>query len=144
MVQSTNKSDRDLLEILISIAWIDGEIQPQERKFLEKIIVENEMASVEPLPDLLAQYQDSSTEQCYRLIKDYVGSNPSLADYNNLLNAVSKLIYSDDDIATEEAELLTKLQNLDPQHSQHSQQNSTLNRVITKIQQLYKKALKQQ
>ena len=141
MVQSIKKSDRDLLKILVSIAWIDGEIQPEERKFLEKITVENEMASAGSLPDLLAQYQDSSTEQCYRLIEEYVGSNPNLADYNNLLNAVSKLIYSDDDIAIEEAELLTKLQNLDPQHSQ---QNSTLNRVITKIQQIYKKALKQQ
>ena len=141
MVQLVNKGDRDLLEILVSIAWIDGEIQPEEKKLLEKITVENDMASAGELPDLFAQYQNASTDQCYRLIEEYVGSNPDLTDYNNLLNAVSKLIYSDNDIATEEAELLTKLQSLDPQHSQ---QNSTLDRVIGKIQQLYQKALKQQ
>ena len=39
MVQSVNKGDRDLLEILVSIAWIDGEIQPEEKKLLEKITV---------------------------------------------------------------------------------------------------------
>ena len=141
MVQSVNKGDRDLLEILVSIAWIDGEIQPEEKKLLEKITVENDMASAGELPKLFAQYQNASTDQCYRSIEKYVGSNPDIADYNNLLNAVSQLIYSDNDIATEEAELLTKLQNLDPQHSQ---QNSTLDRVIGKIQQLYQKALKQQ
>ena len=139
MVQSVNKGDRDLLEILISIAWIDGEIQPEEKKLLEKITVENDLASPAELPKLFAQYKNASTDQCYRSIEKYVGSNPSLTDYNNLLNAVSKLIYSDNDIATEEAELLTKLQNLDPQHSP---QNSTLDRVIAKIQQLYQKALK--
>ena len=140
MAQSVNKGDRNLLEILVSIAWIDGEIQPEEKKLLEKITVENDMGSAGELPKLFARYQNSSTEQCYRLIEEYVGSNPDLADYNNLLNAVSKLIYSDDDITTEEAELLTKIQDLDPQ----SQTHSTLDRVIDKIQQLYQKALKQQ
>ena len=141
MAQSVKEGDRGLLEILVSIAWIDGEIQPEEKKLLEKITVENDMGSAGELPKLFAQYQNSSTEQCYRLIEEYVGSNPDIADYNNLLNAVSKLIYSDDDIATEEAELLTKIQNLDPQGSQ---KDSALDRVIDKIQQLYQKALKQQ
>ena len=31
------KNNQDLLEILIAVAWIDGEIQPEEKKFIEKI-----------------------------------------------------------------------------------------------------------
>ena len=55
-----------------------------------------------------------------------------------LLSAVSSLIYSDNDIATEEANLLTTMQNIDPQNYQ---KRSTLDRVIGKIQKLYRAGL---
>jgi uncharacterized tellurite resistance protein B-like protein len=133
MAKST-KSDRKLLEILVAVAWIDGEIQPEERKFIEKIAVEQNIESAEKVEDLLNSYQDSSPQQCYQLLEQYLGNSPKPDDYNNLLSAVSSLIYSDNDIATEEANFLTTIQNIDPQNYQ---KRSTLDKVIGKIQKLY-------
>ena len=137
MANST-KSDRDLLEILVAVAWIDGEIQPEERKFIENIAVEQNIESVEKVEDLLSNYRDSSLQQCYQLLEQYLGNSPEPDDYNNLLSAVSSLIYSDNDIATEEANLLTTIQNIDPQNNR---KRSTLDKVIGKIQKLYKAGL---
>ena len=133
------ENNRDLLEILVAIAWLDGEIQAEERKFLEKIALEQNIKSETELQNLLDKHQDSSSDRCYQLLEKYLGSNPQPADYDNLLSAVSKLIYSDDDIATEEASLLTKIQNLNPQNLKSS---STFDRVIGKIQKLYRTGMK--
>lgn len=133
------ENNRDLLEILVAVAWIDGEIQPEERKFLEKIAVQQNINSATELQDLLVKHRDSSSDRCYQLLEKYLGSKPEPADYDNLLSAVSKLIYSDDDIATEEASLLTKMQNLNPQNLKSA---STFDRVIGKIQKLYRAGLK--
>ena len=86
---------------------------------------------------MLAQNKDSTVEKCDRLLAEYLGSNPHPEDYDNLLTSVSKLIYSDDDIATEEANILTKIQNLDP----NSPSKSTLSRITKKIQELYQLGL---
>ena len=133
------ENNRDLLEILVAVAWLDGEIQPEERKFLEKIALQQDIKSETELQNLLDKHQDSSSDRCYQLLEKYLGSNPQPADYDNLLSAVSKLIYSDDDIATEEASLLTKIQNLNPQNLKSS---STFDRVIGKIQKLYQSGMK--
>ncbi|MEM8676308.1 MAG: TerB family tellurite resistance protein [Cyanobacteria bacterium P01_G01_bin.67] len=128
------KNNQDLLEILIAVAWIDGEIQPEERKFIEKIATEQNISSATELQTLLINYQGSSVEQCYQLLANYLGANPNPEDYENLLTAVSKLIYSDNDIATAEASVLTQLQNLDPRNLKS---NSAFDQVISKIQELY-------
>lgn len=138
MVQSTKNNNQNLLAILVSIAWIDGEIQPAEEKFLAQIATEQNLDSTIKLQDLLAQYQDSSLEKCSQLLEQYLGANPNLADYEHLFSAVSKLIYSDDDIATEEASLLTKMQDLDPSNLKT---HSTFDQAILKIQKLYKAGL---
>lgn len=135
MSQVTKSNNQGLFEILVAVAWIDGEIQAEEKEFLTKIAAEQNLELPE---DLLNNYQAVSTSQCYDLLKDYLGSNPNSEDYNNLLSAVSTLIYSDNDIATEEASLLTKIQNLDP-HATTS--NSTFDKLIGKIQKLYQKGV---
>ena len=136
MVRSAN--NQDLLKILVAVAWIDGKIQPEEQKFLEQIATEQNLESDTELQALFSQHQDSSLEKCYQLLEQYLGANPNPTDYDNLLTSVSKLIYSDDDIATEEASVLTKIQNLDPNSLKS---RSTLDRAIAKIQQLYQKGL---
>jgi hypothetical protein len=134
----TSKSDRNLLEILVAVAWIDGEIQPEERKFIEKIAAERSIESVTEVQNLLDNYQNSSLSQCYQLLEQYLGNSPEPQDYDDLLSAVSSLIYSDNDIATEEANLLTQMQNIDPQNYQ---KRSTFDKVIGKIQKLYRAGL---
>ena len=138
MSQLTNNNNQDLFKILVAVAWIDGEVQPEERKFLEKIAAQKNLESTVEVQDLLASHQATSTAQVYELLKEYLGSNPSSDDYHDLLSAVSSLIYSDNDIATEEASLLTEMQNLDPTNSENS---SVFDKLITKIQQLYQAGL---
>ena len=81
MVQST-KSERKLLEILVAVAWIDGEIQPEEREFIEKIAVE-QIGSATKVENLLNNDRDSSPQQCYQLLEQYLGNSPKPDDYNN-------------------------------------------------------------
>lgn len=138
MTQSTKNNNQNLLKILVAIAWIDGEIQSEEKKFLSKIANDHNVCSATELEKMLEQNQDSSPEKCYQLLEEYLGTNPNPKDYDNLLSAVSSLIYSDNDIATEEASVLNKIQNLDPQNSSN---NSVLDKVIGKIQQLYQAGL---
>ena len=139
MTQLAKSNSQDLLEILVAVAWIDGEIQPEEKRFLETIAKEQNISSTTELQALLANYQGSSWERCYQLLEQYLGTNPDPADYQNLLTAVSKLIYSDNDIATEEATLLTQIQNLNPDNSQN---RSTFDKAIKKIQKLYQLGLR--
>ena len=134
MAQITKKGDRNLLEILVAVAWLDGVIQPTEKAMLTKIATEQQLMDA-PLEELLQTQPASSSEHCYQLLQAYLGKNPQVEDYQNLLSTVSNLIYSDDDIATEEAALLTQMQNLDPQHTAH---RSTFNKAIAKIQKMYR------
>ena len=138
MSQLTNKNNQDLFKILVAVAWIDGEVQPEERKFLEKIAAQQNLKSPEEVKSLLASHKATSTSQVYELLREYLGSNPSADDYHNLLSAVSTLIYSDNDIATEEASLLTEMQNLDPNNIESP---SVFDKLISKIQQLYQAGL---
>ena len=140
MSQLTKNSDRDLFEILVAVAWIDGEVQAEERVFLEKIATQHDLELSE---DLLSTHQTTSTSQCCELLKQYLGSNPNSQDYENLLSAVSTLIYSDNDIATEEASLLTHIQNLNPNNPDNNSHNSTFNKLIKTIQKLYQAGMKQ-
>lgn len=136
MPQLTQNNSQDLFKILVAVAWIDGEIQSEERDFLRKIAAEKNLEFSEVL---LTNHQATSSEECYGLLRQYLGSHPNSEDYHNLLSAVSTLIYSDNDIATEEASLLTQIQNLDPRNSAS---NSTFDKLIGKIQKLYQQGVK--
>ena len=138
MPQLAHNNNQNLFKILIAVAWIDGEVQPEERKFLEKIAAEQDLELTAELQDLLASHQATSTSQCYELFREYLGPQPNSEDYQNLLSAVSSLIYSDNDIATEEASLLTQMQNLDPSNLG---KHSAFDKLITKIQEMYRAGL---
>lgn len=138
MTQLAKNNSQELLEILVAIAWIDGEIQPEEREFLAQIVAEQNIASTGKLQDLIANYQGASLAKCYQLLEKYLGDNPNPTDYENLVTAVSKLIYSDDNIATEEALILTQIQNLNPENLKS---NSAIDKTISIIQKLYQVGL---
>lgn len=134
----TNHDHHRLFKILVAIAWIDGKIQPEERKFLEQIAAEQNLTLLSEVEELLATRQVTSTNQCYQLLRDYLGEHPQPEDYQHLLSEVSSLIYSDNDIATEEASLLTQMQTLDPDQQGN---NSTLDKLILKIRKIYHQGL---
>ena len=138
MSNSTEANDKQLFKILIAAAWIDGEFQPEEQKYLQKIAAEHNFAEDSDIQNLLSSKKPIPSAKCYQLLEDYLGSNPTTEDYQNLLSAISTLVYSDNDITTEEAKLLTQLQELDPK-SLNSK--SVFNKLLSRIQTLYKKGL---
>ena len=125
-----------LVKILIGSAWLDGKIQPEERTYLNRIAQEKGVAQDPEIYPLLQGLRQIETAECYQWVQEYLGNSPSTADYQNLLEAISGLIYSDSDVDIEEAKLLTQLQLLDP--ANHEPQPAH-NAVMKEIQKLYRR-----
>jgi uncharacterized tellurite resistance protein B-like protein len=125
-----------LVKILIGSAWLDGKIQPEERTYLNRVAQEQGVAQDPEISPLLQDLRQIETAECYQWVQEYLGDSPSTADYQNLLEAISGLIYSDSDVDTEEAKLLTQMQLLDP--ANHEPQPAH-NAVMKEIQKLYRR-----
>jgi hypothetical protein len=69
-------------------------------------------------------------------VREYLGDRPSLEDCENLIEAISGLIYSDGEVAVEEARLLTELQDIaKPNDSTQPIQT----KLLKQIQKLYRR-----
>ncbi len=123
-----------LVKILIGAAWIDGKVQPEERQYLQKIAKENGISEDPDIQPILNELVPVHSEQCYNWVREYLGDHPSQEDYQGLIEKLSALIYSDGDVANEEAKLLTRLQLLDPATTNPKSHHSA---VLQTIQKLY-------
>lgn len=131
-----NSSVKQLVKILIGAAWIDGKIQPEEREYLQRVAKEAGVADDPEIQPLLYELRAVLPDECYDWVKAYLGDRPTEEDYQRLVEALSALVYSDNDIATEEAKLLTRLQLLDPANT--GSQSGT-NSVLQALQKLYRR-----
>ncbi len=127
---------KQLVKILIGAAWIDGEIQPEERTYLNQVATEKGLAQDPEIYPLLNELHQVEPNEYYQWVKEYLGDIPNAEDYQNLLESISGLIYSDGDVATEEAKLLTQLQSLDPENGSPQ---PGYNAVLKEIQKLYRR-----
>jgi uncharacterized tellurite resistance protein B-like protein len=130
----TQSQSRLLMKILIGVAWLDGEIQAEERQYLSKVAQNYHLDHDTEVEPLLTGTMKVTTTECEQWIQDYLGDR-SIHDDNELIEAISGLIYSDGDVAVNEAKLLVNIQ------SKPSPAPSTQQPLVTKIQQLYRKAL---
>ncbi|MEQ8537488.1 MAG: TerB family tellurite resistance protein [Coleofasciculus sp. D1-CHI-01] len=137
----TDSHVKQLVKILIGAAWIDGRIQPEEREYLRRVAQQSNVAEDPEIRPLLNELKSVSSDQCYRWVQEYLGDHASQEDYQGLIEAISALIYSDGDVDTEEAKLLTRLQLLDPAQTSPK---STHNNVLKAIQKLYHRWIDQQ
>ncbi|MDJ0658409.1 MAG: TerB family tellurite resistance protein [Crocosphaera sp.] len=137
---NAQNKNQQLLKILIGAAWIDGIIQVEERDYLKRMAARHGLSEEGDLKDLLSELKPVQPNQCYQWLEEYLGDNPSTNDYQELLETLSALIYSDGDVQMQEAQLLTKLQLLDP--AQDSPK-SAFDKILKTIQKLYKKAIDQ-
>lgn len=108
----TDSHVKNLVKILIGAAWIDGKIQPEERQYLREIAQAKGLATDPEIKPWLYELVPVRPQECYNWVKDYLGDRPSLEDCESLIEAISGLIYSDGEVAVEEARLLTKLQEI--------------------------------
>jgi hypothetical protein len=124
---------RLLMKILIGVAWLDGEIQPAERQYLAKVAQTHQLDQ-DPEVESLLTGAPITLPDCEKWIQEYLGDRP-IHDDDQLIEAISGLIYSDGDVAMAEAKLLVNIQ------SKPTLTPPSPKSVIGKIQQLYKKAL---
>jgi len=136
-----NTKTKQLIKILIGAAWIDGVIQPEEREYLHRIATAYQVENDPELKPFLSELKPIQAEECYRWLTEYLGENHREEDYQELLEALSGLIYSDGDVQVQEAKLLTKLQELDPIYEQSK---PLLDKLLEKIQKLYRKTMSPQ
>ena len=136
-----NTKTKQLIKILMGAAWIDGVIQTEERQYLRRIAATYQVENDPELKPFLSELKPVQAQECYRWLTDYLGENHQEEDYQELLEALSGLIYSDGDVEVQEARLLTKLQELDPIYEQSK---SPLDKLLEKIQKLYRKTMSSQ
>ncbi|MBD2517880.1 MAG: TerB family tellurite resistance protein [Desmonostoc geniculatum HA4340-LM1] len=132
----THSNVKNLVKILIGAAWLDGRIQPEERQYLREIAQAKGLASDPEIKPWLYELVPVQPKECYEWVREYLGDRPSLEDCENLIEAISGLIYSDGEVAIEEARLLTELQDIakpngstQPAHTQ----------LLKQIQKLYRR-----
>lgn len=124
-----------LLKILIGVAWLDGTVQQAEQVYLRKIADARGVAENEELRPWLYGLRSVSKDECYAWLEDYLGKKPKTADYQQLLEDLSGLIYSDGDVAQEEAKFLAQLQQFDPSNTDTRQFRESVTQAIQKLYQ---------
>jgi uncharacterized membrane protein YebE (DUF533 family) len=132
----TDANVKNLVKILIGAAWIDGRIQPEERQYLREIAQAKGLATDPEIKPWLYELVPVQPNECYTWVKEYLGDRPSSEDCENLIEAISGLIYSDGEVAIEEARLLTKLQELTQMNESNQSAHTAL---LKKIQKLYRR-----
>lgn len=133
---ANNASVKNLVKILIGAAWLDGRIQAEEKQYLHQVAKEKNLADDPDIRPFLYELRTVQPTQCYEWVKEYLGDRPNAEDCQNLIEAISGLIYSDGEVAIEEAKLLTKLQSLNPENGFPQSGHTT---VIKGIQKLYRR-----
>ena len=129
------EKNKALFKILVGAAWIDGSIQAEEREYLRRKAQEQGLVEDPEIRPLLFELVQIQQDQCYRWIEDYLGTNPSSERCQDLIEALSGLIYSDGNVDTEEARLLSRIQSLDPITTSDSNRKNSL---LQSVQKLYR------
>ncbi|MEO0377381.1 MAG: hypothetical protein AAF329_22805 [Cyanobacteria bacterium P01_A01_bin.17] len=61
-----------LIKILVATAWLDGKIQPEEQKYLQKVAQEAGVTDDHELKPLLYGLRPVSKEECYEWVGDCI------------------------------------------------------------------------
>ena len=129
---------KKLLKILFGVAWLDGTIQAEERKYLHEMVEAHSLSEDSEIKPLLSEVKTVVPNDCYRFLTEYLGDNPSKEDFQELLESLSALIYSDGLVDVKEAQFLNYLEDIG---SASDHPKSSLDKLLRTIQKLYKKAV---
>ncbi|AFY55991.1 hypothetical protein Riv7116_3539 [Rivularia sp. PCC 7116] len=132
----SNPEIKQLLKILIAAAWIDGKVQPEEREYLQQIAKSKDIATDPDIKPWLYGLVPIKPEECYQWVEEYLGTSPSVEDCQNLIQEIGGLIYSDGEVAIEEAKLLAKIQDLS---AQSESKQGKLNIILKQVQKMYRR-----
>jgi uncharacterized tellurite resistance protein B-like protein len=140
MKKAMANSPQQLLKILIGVAWLDGQVQEAEREHLIGIAKDQGLSNNPEINALIQGLGQTAipAAQCYQWVQDYLTSQPNEADYEQLLEALGGIIYSDDDVAIDEAYLLNSLPQKNTQQPVVTRL-STAQSLLSKLDDAYQK-----
>jgi uncharacterized tellurite resistance protein B-like protein len=138
---TSDRKVKQMMQILIGAAWLDGKMQPEERQYLEKVVQQHQLTEDADIQSLLSDSASIKPEQFYQWLQEHLGDRPSTEEYYQLIDKISALIYSDGDIDMKEAEVLNRLQSLDPTQASPE---SLWDHILKTIQKLYRRWIAQQ
>ena len=141
MIAFKTRKTQKLLKILIGAAWIDGVIEPEERRYLHCVATELNLEDDPEIRALLSEIKQVTAPECYQWIEEYTTDNSNIQDYQDLLEKISGLIYSDGYVDVRETQLIEKLQLCDL--SKKACRN-ILDTVMQKIKKMYQEAIREQ
>jgi carotenoid cleavage dioxygenase len=101
------KDHKQLLKLLVGIAWIDGELEPGEQEFLQRMANEKGLADDPEIQSLLLSDRPVPPEECYGWLQTYLNTGDK--DFQELYEAINSLMYSDGTLDSEEKEFLAEL-----------------------------------
>jgi hypothetical protein len=128
----TESQNRLLIKILIGVAWLDEQIQSEERRFLARVFQAHQLDGDAELQAMLDGKIAVTQTECESWIREYLGDR-SIYDDDRLIEAISAIVYMDGDIANLEAKLLTDIQTAPITTPALTEGNS-----IAKIRQIYR------
>ena len=108
MIAFKTRKTQKLLKILIGAAWIDGVIEPEERRYLHCVATELDLEDDPEIRALLSEIKQVTAPECYQWIDEYTTDNSNIRDYQDLLEKISGLIYSDGYVDVRETQLIEK------------------------------------
>ena len=130
MVDATAKQ---LLKILIGIAWLDGKVHPEEQQYLLRIAERKGVLEDPDLKPLLYGLRSVKPAECKQWVNDYLGAHPTPAACQQLLEDISGLIYSDGLVDSSEADLMMVIQKIEAESGTPADLHETLTRAIQKL-----------
>ena len=102
------KDDKQLLKVLWGVAWLDGVLEPGEKLYLKQVANEKGLAD-EPEIKTLLEEKPVSSEEAYASLVEYLGTNPSDEDYDELCRSLETLIALDSVVEDVETEFLASI-----------------------------------
>ncbi len=88
--QRSSKDNKQLLKLLIGIAWIDGVIEPGEKEFLQRMANEKGLVDEPEIKSLLLLDKPVQQEECYEWLQAYLSNNSSDKDFQELYEAAAE------------------------------------------------------
>ncbi len=92
--KKSSKEDKQLLKLLIGVAWIDGVLKPGEQEFLQRVANEKGLAYDPEIKSLLSANKPVQPEECYSWLQAYLGNYPDEKDFQELYEALNSLMYT--------------------------------------------------
>lgn len=124
---------KQLIKILIGIAWLDGKVQSEEQQYLLRLAERKGLLEDPDLKSLLYGLRSVKPAECRQWVNEYLGAHPTPKACQQLLEDISGLIYSDGVVDSSEANLMMEIQKIEVESGAPADLQETITRAIQKL-----------